>query len=185
MALSWLPRFPFACISRHRVFHTFILWRVWSSVITNNGLWIRWLDLLTASFAITRNHNQLQELAINLQPNPSSLTAEISLHSLSLSTAHSNWSTLTLISFRHGPHTENIALLLLRACLFGFPYDRYPARSFARWLLPSNCLGANHIENTTPVLLAACSFERVYLAKGVSGSIAQCFEQIRLNMFIV
>jgi hypothetical protein len=39
------------------------------------------LDVLTASFTITRNHNQLQELTINLQPNPSSSTAEDSVHS--------------------------------------------------------------------------------------------------------
>jgi hypothetical protein len=58
----------------------------------------------------------------------------------------------------------------MRACLLGFPRDRYPASPLARWLLPSNGLGANHIENTAPVLLAACLFERVYLDKGFSGS---------------
>jgi hypothetical protein len=39
-------------------------------IITGFGL-----DLLTASFTITLNHNQLQEIMINLQPNPSSLNA--------------------------------------------------------------------------------------------------------------
>jgi hypothetical protein len=45
----------------------------------------RGLDWMTGfidhSFTITRNHNQLQELTINLQPNPSSWTADDSLHS--------------------------------------------------------------------------------------------------------
>jgi hypothetical protein len=45
-------------------------------VTNNNGFWIGWLDLLAASFTITRNHNQLQEVTINLQPNPSSLSDE-------------------------------------------------------------------------------------------------------------
>jgi hypothetical protein len=58
-----------------------ILLRVYGCVTNNNGFWIGWLDLLTASFAITRNHNQLQELTINLQPSPSSMTAYNSLNS--------------------------------------------------------------------------------------------------------
>jgi hypothetical protein len=41
-----------------------------------------------------------------------------------------------LITPRHGP-TENTALLLSRACQFGFPRDRYSASPLARWLLPS------------------------------------------------
>jgi hypothetical protein len=79
---------------------------------------------------------------------------------------------LILISSRHGPRTENTALLLLRACLLGLPRDRYPASPLARWLLPGNDLSANRIENTAPVMLAACLFERVYLATGFSGSVA-------------
>jgi hypothetical protein len=63
-----------------------------------------------------------------------------------------------LISFRHGPRTENTAGLLLRACLLGFPRDRYPVSLLLHWLLPINGLGANHIENTAPLLLAACLF---------------------------
>jgi hypothetical protein len=54
-------------------------------VTNNNGFWIERLDLLTASFTITHNHDQLQELTINLQQKPSSLTAEDSPHSRSLS----------------------------------------------------------------------------------------------------
>jgi hypothetical protein len=61
---------------------------------------------------------------------------------------------------------------LLLACRLGFARDRYPARPVAHWLLPSNGLGANYIENTAPVLLAACLFERVYLATGFSDSTA-------------
>jgi hypothetical protein len=61
-----------------------ILSRVYGSVTNNNGFWIGWLDLMTASFTITRNRDQLQELTINLQPNSSSLTDEDSPHSLSL-----------------------------------------------------------------------------------------------------
>jgi hypothetical protein len=89
-----------------------------------------------------------------------------------LHTGNCKWNTLTLISSRHGPRTENTALPLLRACLLEFPRDRYPASLLARWMLPSNGLGANHIGNTAPVLLLACLFQRVYLATEVSGSIA-------------
>jgi hypothetical protein len=39
----------------------------------------------------------------------------------------------------------------------------------ALWLLLSNGLDANNMENTAPVLLGACLFERVYLATGVFG----------------
>jgi hypothetical protein len=39
------------------------------------------IGFIDSSFTITRNHNNLQNLTINLQPNPSSLTAEDSLHS--------------------------------------------------------------------------------------------------------
>jgi hypothetical protein len=108
-------------------------------------------------------------ITINFQPYPSSLTAEDSprSRSRSRSTILSNWTTLTLVSFRHGPHTENTALLSLLACLLGFSRECYAASPLARWLLPSNGLGANHIENTAPVLLAACLFERVYIATGV------------------
>jgi hypothetical protein len=38
----------------------------------------------------------------------------------------------SLISSRHGPRTENTALLLFRACLLGFPSDRYPSCPLAR-----------------------------------------------------
>jgi hypothetical protein len=48
--------------------------RVYDSVTNNNGVSIGWLDLLTPSFTITRNRNQLHELTINLQTNPSPLT---------------------------------------------------------------------------------------------------------------
>jgi hypothetical protein len=41
-----------------------------------------------------------------------------------------------------------------------------------RWLLPVKGLGANHIENNAPVLLAAFLFERAYLVTGFSGPIA-------------
>jgi hypothetical protein len=43
-----------------------------------------------------------------------------------------NWTTLILISSRHGPRTENTALRLLHACLLGFPLDRYPDSLLAR-----------------------------------------------------
>jgi hypothetical protein len=59
--------------------------RVYVSVTNNNGFWTGWLDLLTPSCTISLNHNKLQ-LTVNLQPNPSSLTAEDSLHSRSRST---------------------------------------------------------------------------------------------------
>jgi hypothetical protein len=60
-----------------------------------------------------------------------------------------------LIIPRQGPRTETTAVLLLRVCLLGYQRDRYTASLLALWLLPSNGLGPNHIENTAPVLLAA------------------------------
>jgi hypothetical protein len=59
----------------------------------------------------------------------------------------------------------------LDPCLWGFSSDRYPTGPLALWLLPTNCLGANHIENTASVLLATCLFQHVYLATGFPGSI--------------
>jgi hypothetical protein len=85
----------------------------------------------------------------------------------------------------HKQNTQIIVILLLLAYLLGSPRDRYPANPLARWLLPSNDLGANHIENTTPVLLVACLFESIYLATGFSGSIASCSGQIRHNIRIL
>jgi hypothetical protein len=144
---------------------TYLLSRVYGCVTNNNGYWIGWFDLLTGSLAIFLTHAQIQELTINLQPNPSS-----SLHSRSLSFydfLQLNYAD----SSRHGPRTEN-TVRLLRACLLGFAPDHYPARPLARWLLPRNGLGANYIENTAPILFAACLFERVYLATGFSDSTA-------------
>jgi hypothetical protein len=46
--------------------------------------------------------------------------------------------------------------------------DRYAASPLARWLLPSNGLGVNHTENTAPVFLKVCLFQRVYQATGFS-----------------
>jgi hypothetical protein len=52
--------------------------------VTSPWLWFGLLDWLTTSFTITHVHNHLQWLISNLQPNPSSSTAEFSLHSRSL-----------------------------------------------------------------------------------------------------
>jgi hypothetical protein len=59
------------------------------------------------------------------------------------------WTELCWILYPLGmDHTQkNIALLLLRACLLGFPCDRYPAR----WLLPIN--GHSTDPKKTPLLL--------------------------------
>jgi hypothetical protein len=59
-------------------------------VTNNNGFLIGCLDLLTASFTITLNHNQLQKLTLNLQPNTYFWTAADSLHSRSRSRSHSH-----------------------------------------------------------------------------------------------
>jgi hypothetical protein len=40
-----------------------------------------------------------------------------------------------LVTTLHRPRTGNTVFLLLHACLLGFPHDRYPASSLARWLL--------------------------------------------------
>jgi hypothetical protein len=52
---------------------------------------------------------------------------------------------------RHGPRTENTVLLLLHACLLGFPRDRYPGSPLASWLLPSESLSM--VPKRTPLLL--------------------------------
>jgi hypothetical protein len=151
-------------------------------IITGCGLddCIYW-QLLLQSLVITINY---QELTINLQPNPSSLTAEDSHHSRSRSTTPSNWTTLTLISSRHGPLVEITALPQLRAHLLGFPRDHYPASPLARCLLLSNGLGVNYIEVTASVFMPACLFDSVYIATGFSRSVASCFEQIRHSIYV-
>jgi hypothetical protein len=202
---------PSLCLTAACYFHVSgVSWLI----ITGSGLenWI-YRRLLCI---IDPNHNQLQEITISLQPNPSSLIAEDSLHSRSGSKDDSpkskskllyNWrftsnqfvlawsplrpttrlfsmnscgnspdvtfsmSYANLISSQHGSRTQNIALLMLHSCLLGFSRDRYPASQLARCLLPSKCLGATYTENTACVFLAACLFERVYLAKRFSGSI--------------
>jgi hypothetical protein len=63
------------------------------------------IAFIDAFFTISLNHNQFQWLTVNIQPNPSSLTTEDSIHCRSRSTTVLN--TLTSISSRHGPHTEN------------------------------------------------------------------------------
>jgi beta-glucanase (GH16 family) len=47
------------------VFVDKILSRVYSSVTSNNAVWIGWLDLLTPSFTIILNHDQLQEFTVS------------------------------------------------------------------------------------------------------------------------
>jgi hypothetical protein len=96
---------------------TIISSRVYGSVTNNNGFWIGWLNLLTVSFTITRNHNQLQEITINLQPYPSSLTAEDSPHSrsrsrsLSLNSDLSRFYTTLIVSrWTHGIHIRCLAM---------------------------------------------------------------------------
>jgi hypothetical protein len=135
-------------------------------IITGSGLddWTYWQRLVQSLLTIDYNSSQSifgRTLFLWLPRTHSILVLLLS-----------NWTTLTLMSSRHGPCTENIALLLLRACLLGFTRDRYPASPLARRLIRSNSLDVNHIENIVPVLLAACLFERVYLVTGFSGSIA-------------
>jgi hypothetical protein len=73
-------------IVAHYYIRNEIFSRVYGCVTKNNGFWIGCLDLLTPSFTIPLNHNQFTTSQINLQPNPSSLTAEDSLHFRSRST---------------------------------------------------------------------------------------------------
>jgi hypothetical protein len=47
---------------------------------------------------------------------------------------------------------KTLLLLLLRACLLGFPRDRYPASPLARWLLPSNGCSMDSTEKTLVLL---------------------------------
>jgi hypothetical protein len=66
----------------------------------------------------------------------------------------------------HRKHSSSVAECMSA----GVPTWSLPSQS--HWLLPSNGFGPNYIENTASVFLAACLFERVYLATGVSGSIS-------------
>jgi hypothetical protein len=107
-------------------------------IITGSGLndWIYYRLLCT----ITHNHNQLQKLTINLQPNPSSLTAEVSLHSRSLSfydfptdwtsSLEQSYAEFYILSARttHRKHSSSVV-----ACVsVGIP----------TWSLPSQSIGA-------------------------------------------
>jgi hypothetical protein len=60
--------------------------QIYGSLTNNYEIGIGWLGLVTASFTITCNQNQLQELTIILLSNLSSLTDEHSPQSLSPST---------------------------------------------------------------------------------------------------
>jgi hypothetical protein len=76
-------------------------------VTNKRGLdWV--VGFIDYSFTITHYHNQLQELPANLQPNPSSWTAEDSLH------AHSDsilFCTTYIVSRRiHRKHVRCLAL---------------------------------------------------------------------------
>jgi hypothetical protein len=74
------------------------------------------MDLLTPSLTISLNHNQLQELTINLQPKPSSLTAKDSLHSHSRSPTTAGFGTQ--LSYIHFAWTHGkIACIVDKACL--------------------------------------------------------------------
>jgi hypothetical protein len=64
-----------------------ILSRVYCSVTIITG---SALDLLTASFTVSLNYHQVQELTVNLQSNLCSLTDENSPHSNSNSTSHTS-----------------------------------------------------------------------------------------------
>jgi hypothetical protein len=78
-------------------------------VTNNNGFCIGWLDLLTPSCTISRNHNHLQEH--NFQPNHSSLTAEDSLHSRSRSHSTTDvWFTSRLFMSSRDGSIENISV---------------------------------------------------------------------------
>jgi hypothetical protein len=71
------------------------------------GFCIGWLGLLTFSFKISLNHNQLRELTINLQPIPSFLPDEDCIHSDCRSTTPCNWTTLLfLIGTDHAQKTQ-------------------------------------------------------------------------------
>jgi hypothetical protein len=71
------------CVDVHIL--SIILSLVYGSVTNNNCLWFGWFNLLKPYFTVTLNHNQLQYPTVNLQPSPSSLTAEDSRHSSSRS----------------------------------------------------------------------------------------------------
>jgi hypothetical protein len=133
----------------------FVLSRVMAQwlIITCSELdeWICWRLL----FTVCLNHSQLQGR------NQSS--AEPFFHDcLGLTQFWLDWTTLTSISCRQGPRTENKAVLLSLACLLGFPRDRCPAIPLAPRLLPNRGLDAK--QKIAPVFLSACLFERVYLA---------------------
>jgi hypothetical protein len=117
-----------------------ILSCVYSCMTNNNRFWVGWLDLLTPSCTGSLIHNQLQELTINLQPNPSSLTVEDSPPSHSRSMI-GFWFTTGLLIQSQGQLTENTS-------------------TAQQWIY------VNHIQNTSSVVKNVCLLIR-YLAMDV------------------
>jgi hypothetical protein len=72
------------------------------NIVTHKGL--AWRIITGSGFD---DYNQLLQLTIILQPNPSSLKVEASLQSVTHSTTDGKWPSLSPIKFRHGPRTEN------------------------------------------------------------------------------
>jgi hypothetical protein len=90
------------------------------SVTNNNRFWIGWLHLLTPSFTVSVNHNQLKELSVNHQSNPSSLTAEDSrFHSTT-----DFWLTTGLLMSRGRVPMRWIFLIYLILPAALWPWDR-------------------------------------------------------------
>jgi hypothetical protein len=109
---------------------------VYGCVTNNNGFWIGWLDLLTASSTISRNHNQLQELTINLQPNPSSLTAEDSLHSRFRSTTVLR----SVPSYNSTARTPRRTCVTCQECVFTGLLPSNGCPSFVESVISGMCL---------------------------------------------
>jgi hypothetical protein len=127
---------------------------------------------LTAFFTITRNHNQLQYLTINLQPNPSSLTAEDSPHSRSRSTTVSfsfsffhncQLRNPTLLYPLCTDPTENTDYIADKACLLRHCFAinlLLICANVSNDPLPSKGHGADHKENNSwnAFSIVACAY---------------------------
>jgi hypothetical protein len=101
---------------------------VYGCVTNNNGVWDWMIGFIDHSFTITLNHNQLQELTINLQPNSSSWNDEDSLHFRSLSVLY------YFYSLEAEPQKTPLPLLLYlqRRCIATEIIPLLPAYSLPR-----------------------------------------------------
>jgi hypothetical protein len=128
------------------------------------------LDLLAHSCTISVNHNQLQQLTINLQPNPSSLTAEDSLQTRSRS------ATLSVVQSQRQNYVmtdgQSASLSWSKAPIWGLRPDFYYCQTVAGLLM----WGALSDDRTD------LSFARVTVSSNKS---AVCCQYVQFTFYVL